>query len=190
MSGRHFKPSARHQARRAAALASVRVGCTECGKALIPALRHHTSPSGKKRCEAAMKLHAPRCPGAHKFRKAVEGARSLMVEHLCAGCGVIVDTLSVELVRADPEAAQAQVSLLLKAHIELTGCVGEYNGAKGQPKRRDARCLDGMKLDENGDWGAPAAHAEGCRCDLTEPTPAEAPIFEMLPVAEPEPLVR
>jgi hypothetical protein len=172
----------RKQRRQQRAQQTVRVACTACDKVLIPSMRKTLadSPAGKQRLEAVGRLHAPHCkPKTPGFAEAAAIAETTLAECICAGCGTIVYTVNVAVARAAPEPTQQACNKALREHVEATGCSGEHDGSKPTPKRKDARC-DHL--------ATPVQHFAGCRCDLSEPTAAEAPVFELLPVApEPEP---
>lgn len=128
--------------------------------------------------------------------KAKAAAKQTGVEVTCAGCGLIVATMSLHDVRTRHATCEALTRQALRKHVAATGCNGEPPSDGHKPRQRDGRCLVGAGLTPAGGvhpqspqagvalphMGLPAIaeHIHGCRCDLAQ-RPED--VFQLLPRA-------
>lgn len=152
----------RHERRKAATTAIRTLTCNICKAEILTvrAIKTNDQEDLKRRAAAALKRHwettgcrPPETIAEHMPPDAPG------VEIMCAGCGLIVETVAAKMVRADPDGVQQRASAALQSHITETGCTGTRNPALPAPLRRDGRCVDG--------------HVPGCRCEQTQTPPAE-----------------
>lgn len=109
-------------------------------------------------------------------KSANRSARSTGLEITCAGCGLILLTVSVHEARTRAATTEALGRQALRKHVTTTGCSGDPVG--NEPRKRDGRC--GQRDAQRPHLHLPPAgsHIPGCRCDLE---PRAEDVFAVMP---------